>query len=264
MFYVLYIEVFNQVAPAQRPLPQASLQPPKADVEGGPRSSGGPVPLPEDIRRNQPSPRGGRGRGMPPMGGASGAMGRGGPPPGPPHTSFPRPGSSGGNKPAGPPATAAGPGQGLGVGSGAVPVGVGGGSGVPAAGSSSGGDAHQPPNRPDLQKLGLKFGGQISITSTGNQGKRGGQGGGGGGTDAQGVSITKLKGDLPVGSPVSIRDATNKHPQQGAPGTSSRPDQDAAGSIKVIKVRMIKVFGLSKPFPRFVMFVISRVLLQTV
>ncbi len=241
------------MAPAQRPLPQASLQPPKSgEPDGGVlpgRGSllGGPPPLPEDARRNQPSPRGGRGRGGIPPGGN---MGRGGPPPH--HPGFPRPGSSGGmlagNKPAPPPpgpsgASAVGgtPGQGLGVGSGAVPIA--GGSGHTSGGPGDGGgvDHHHhhppPPNRPDLQKLGLKFGGQISITSTGNQGKRGGAGGGGGGgggTDAQGVSITKLKGDMPVGSPVSIRDATNKQQQQQGPaGTSGRTEDGGAGSIKV-------------------------------
>ena len=65
------------------------------------------------------------------------------------------------------------------------------------------------PHRPDLQKLGLKFGGQISITSTANQGKASAGGG-----DGTGVSITKLKGDVPVGSPVNIRESgQNKHDQ---------------------------------------------------
>ena len=72
------------------------------------------------------------------------------------------------------------------------------------------------PHRPDLQKLGLKFGGQISITSTGNQGKKmaGGPG------DGQGVSIVKLKGDVPVGSPVNIREAAHKPTDQGSNFTS--------------------------------------------
>jgi hypothetical protein len=152
-----------------------------------------------------------------------------------------------GNKPAPQPpgpsgAAAVGgtPGQGLGVGSGAVPIAGGSGHTSGGPGGGAGVDHHHhhppPPNRPDLQKLGLKFGGQISITSTGNQGKRGGAGGGGGGgTDAQGVSITKLKGDMPVGSPVSIRDATNKQQQQqqGPAGTSGRTEDGCAGSIKV-------------------------------
>merc|ERR1719150_3166600 len=56
--------------------------------------------------------------------------------------------------------------------------------------------------KPDLQKLGMKFGGQISITSTGNQAKKSDRG-----NDGQGVSVTKLKGDVPVGAPVSIKDA---------------------------------------------------------
>lgn len=89
------------------------------------------------------------------------------------------------------------------------------------------------PIKPDLQKLGLKFGGQISITSSGNQGKRGNQGGAG--IDNQGVSVTKLKGDVPVGSPVSIRDAAHKTgqgratPSQGeASKSESQPDSQGA------------------------------------
>jgi len=154
----------GQVAPAQRstdsPAPSKS-----ENKTTQPGTSG-------DGFRNMPSPRGGRGRGGPPMG-------RGG---------FNRPGE--GAKKIGP-------------------------DGAPI--------------KPDLQKLGLKFGGQISITSTGNQGKRGNQGGAG--ADNQGVSVTKLKGDVPVGSPVSIRDATNKPgagratPSQGeASKTEGQPD----------------------------------------
>merc|ERR1719189_2002483 len=60
--------------------------------------------------------------------------------------------------------------------------------------------------KPDLQKLGMKFGGQISITSTGNQAKKSNRGD----NDGQGVSVTKLKGDVPVGGPVSIKDAKGK------------------------------------------------------
>ena len=202
-------------------------------------SSGGPplLPVPEDMRRNQPSPRGGRGGrgGMPPLGGPVGS--RGG------HVGFQRPGSSGGmmsGSKAAAAMSAPGP-SGLGVGSG-VTAAVAGGSGGESLHHHH---PHHPPNRPDLQKLGLKFGGQISITSTGNQGGKrgggaGGPGGGGGGVDAQGVSITKLKGDMPVGSPVSIRDATTKQQQggggQGPAGPSSssgRPEQEGAGVIKV-------------------------------
>jgi len=93
--------------------------------------------------------------------------------------------------------------------------------------------------RPDLQKLGLKFGGQISITSTGNQARRLAQqqGGAAGGPTvvevggaAPGVSITKLKGDIPVGSPVSIRDATTRPggatPHSQAGSTPGRGDPD--------------------------------------
>lgn len=96
--------------------------------------------------------------------------------------------------------------------------------------------------KPDLQKLGLKFGGQISITSTGNQGKKGASGGTGPG-DTQGVSVTKLKGDVPVGSPVSIRDATHTRggqgritPGQGSGGESSkRGGEGEADSQSTVK-----------------------------
>jgi len=96
--------------------------------------------------------------------------------------------------------------------------------------------------RPDLQKLGLKFGGQISITSTGNQARRAAgqqqqQQGGvpvmdmGAMGGAPGVSITKLKGDNPVGSPVSIRDVNNRPgggntPQSQAGSTPGRGEQE--------------------------------------
>lgn len=89
--------------------------------------------------------------------------------------------------------------------------------------------------RPDLQKLGLKFGGQISITSTGNQARRAAQQQGGAAAvevgGAPGVSITKLKGDIPVGSPVSIRDATTRPAGGATPGsqagsTPGRGDSD--------------------------------------
>jgi len=158
----------GQVAPAQRSTD--SPAPSKSDNKTTQPGTSG------DGFRNVPSPRGGRGRGMNPIG-------RGG---------FNRPG--------------------------AAPQRVG---------------PDGAPIKPDLQKLGLKFGGQISITSSGNQGKRGSQGGAG--ADNQGVSVTKLKGDVPVGSPVSIRDATNK-PGQGratpAQGEASKsegqPDSQGA------------------------------------
>ena len=76
------------------------------------------------------------------------------------------------------------------------------------------------PQRPDLQRLGLKFGGQISITSTANQAKA--MAGGAG--DGTGVSITKLKGDIPVGSPVNIRESGQHKPDQGPPKAVD-PDQ---------------------------------------
>jgi len=103
-----------------------------------------------------------------------------------------------------------------------------------AAKKPGGADGAPGAPKPDLQKLGLKFGGQISITSTGNQAKRGNQGGAAG--DNQGVSVTKLKGDVPVGSPVSIRDATNTKSGQGratpsqgeASKTEGQPDSQNA------------------------------------
>lgn len=74
--------------------------------------------------------------------------------------------------------------------------------------------------RPDLQKLGLKFGGSISIgvIDSGNHksGKRAGAG------DGQGVSIQKLKGDVPVGVPMNIRESgTSKSGGGGDSGNSS-------------------------------------------
>ena len=99
----------------------------------------------------------------------------------------------------------------------------------PAEGKKPGpGEAAAGPGgvKPDLQQLGRKFGGQISITSTGNTG---GRAGGLGGPDSQqGVSVTKLKGDVPVGDPVSIKDATNTKAGKAAPpspaGESSKSD----------------------------------------
>ena len=76
---------------------------------------------------------------------------------------------------------------------------------VPARGLSPGASAspgitgvgHAP--QPDLRRsLGLKFGGQISITSNEQSPGRSGS--------ESGVSITKMKDDGAVGSPVSIRD----------------------------------------------------------
>jgi len=119
-------------------------------------------------------------------------------------------------------------------GPGAGPIGRGG-FNRPGEGAkkSAGADGAPGAVKPDLQKLGLKFGGQISITSTGNQAKRGGQGGAG--ADTSGVSVTKLKGDVPVGSPVSIRDAANAKagpgratPSQGeASKTEGQPDSQS-------------------------------------
>ena len=61
--------------------------------------------------------------------------------------------------------------------------------------------------------MGLKFGGQISITSSGNQPGASKKAGQLTPVDNQGVSVTKMKGDVAVGTPVSIKDAKNK---QGA------------------------------------------------
>ena len=72
-----------------------------------------------------------------------------------------------------------------------------------------------PEEKPDLQKLGLKFGGQISITSSGNQqpgaSKKPGQPAPV--DNNQGVSVTKMKGDVPEGDPVSIKDVKRRRGQ---------------------------------------------------
>ena len=68
-----------------------------------------------------------------------------------------------------------------------------------------------PEEKPDLQKLGLKFGGQISITSSGNQPGAAKKPGQPAPVDNnQGVSVTKMKGGVPVGDPVSIKDAKKR------------------------------------------------------
>lgn len=176
----------GQVAPAQR--------------STTPKSEHGEIlrPPSEDGRRGLVSPRGGRGRGAP--------MSRGG---------FTRPGM--------PPMQVQGQGMPGMQGVQSMPVGP----NMPSGPSMSAGPgmvgpglkSHSGPShpldpgvpRPDLQKLGLKFGGQISITSTGNQGKKmmGGPG------DGTGVSITKLKGEMSMASPLNIRD----------PGQKTGPEQ---------------------------------------
>ena len=149
----------GQVAPAQRSTT------PKSESEQAPR------PPSVDTVRSQPSPRGGKGRGMPPNA-------RGG---------FTRPVGHQQQR-------------------------------TPNPGPSSVGE-----HRPDLQKLGLKFGGQISITSTGQGKKMMGSG------DGTGVSITKLKGDMPVGSPVNIRETGQRQQEV----SSGQPKQgDPAQQIK--------------------------------
>lgn len=103
-------------------------------------------------------------------------------------------------------------GSGDGRGRGSPRGGLGRGSGPPGSRQGyqgrggPGGKGRDGEPKPDLQKLGMKFGGQISITSTGNQaGKKSDRG-----NDGQGVSVTKLKGDVPIGAPVSIKDAKGK------------------------------------------------------
>lgn len=88
-------------------------------------------------------------------------------------------------------------------------------------------------DKPDLQKLGMKFGGQISITSSNQpQGKKSGPGDGG-----QGLSVVKMKGNEHVGGPVSIKDATsnkNGSSQPSSSGESSKAEsvQAATPSVK--------------------------------
>ena len=86
-------------------------------------------------------------------------------------------------------------------------------------------------DKPDLQKLGMKFGGQISITSSNQHpGKKAG------GEAGQGVSVMKMKGDQQVGGPVSIKDATSNKGGPAKPGASagesSKADQESP-SVKV-------------------------------
>jgi len=82
--------------------------------------------------------------------------------------------------------------------------------------------------KPNLQQLGMKFGGQISITSSnqapGGKKQMGGQDGG------QGVSVMKMKGDVQVGDAVSIKDATstkgNSKANSVSGGESSKADSN--------------------------------------
>ena len=88
-----------------------------------------------------------------------------------------------------------------------------------------------PEEKPDLQKLGLKFGGQISITSSGNQPgatKKPPSLPVAAGDNNQGVSVTKMKGDVPVGVPVSITDAKTKQGTSKGAGESSKAETDQA------------------------------------
>ena len=88
-------------------------------------------------------------------------------------------------------------------------------------------------DKPDLQKLGMKFGGQISITSSNQpQGKKSGSGDAG-----QGLSVMKMKGNEHVGGAVSIKDATSNKNGSSKPsssGESSKADsaQAATPSVK--------------------------------
>ena len=86
-------------------------------------------------------------------------------------------------------------------------------------------------DKPDLQKLGMKFGGQISITSSNQpQGRKVGDAG-------QGVSVMKMKGNEQVGGPVTINDAAGNKNGSNKPsssGESSKADsaQAATPSVK--------------------------------
>ncbi len=106
---------------------------------------------------------------------------------------------------------------------------------VPHPGAS----AHHSDARPDLLKLGQKFGGSISIgvIDTGNN-RPGGKRAPG---DGHGVSIQKLKGDVPVGAPMNIRESgpggpASKQVQQAAPtasASSSDNQQQSQGNLFV-------------------------------
>ncbi len=86
----------------------------------------------------------------------------------------------------------------------------------------------QEEDKPDLQKLGMKFGGQISITSSNQpQGKKSGSGDGG-----QGLSVMKMKGNEHVGGPVSIKDATSNSNKNGSRQPSSSGESSKADSAK--------------------------------
>ena len=97
----------------------------------------------------------------------------------------------------------------------------------PAADNSSGNggfdEGYQDGDKLDLQKQGMKFGGQPSITSSNqHQGKKSGSGDGG-----QGLSVMKMKENEHVGGPVSIKDATsnsnkNSSSQPSSSGESSK------------------------------------------
>ena len=106
------------------------------------------------------------------------------------------------------------------------------GRGLPVAGR---GQIRRPgEDKPDLQKLGMKFGGQISITSSNQSpgGKKQGDGG-------QGVSVTKMKGDMMVGAPVSIKDATSTKAgtskSSSSTGESSKADSATSNSEPNVK-----------------------------
>ena len=79
---------------------------------------------------------------------------------------------------------------------------------------------HQQESRPDLFKLGQKFGGSISIgvIDSGNNRSSGKKSGPGDGT---GVMIQKLKGDIPVGVPMNIRESPGPK-QQGMKGSNAQ------------------------------------------
>ena len=93
--------------------------------------------------------------------------------------------------------------------------------------------------RPDLKKLGLKFGGQISITSSDQGPSRRSETG-------HGVSIMKLKGDVPVGSPVSMKDAAlrpgGRTPQHQPSTSGSQPQQSDQGLPVEVKQEPVEQY----------------------
>ena len=91
-------------------------------------------------------------------------------------------------------------------------------------------------DKPDLQKLGMKFGGQISITSSNNQAGAGGKKG----QDGQGVSVMKMKGDVQVGAAVSIKDAAKPESSSSSgpkPSSGESSKADTNNSVDTPRVK---------------------------